>query len=165
MCQVTDTREYLILGREKAQQVYKGYFAWSCTPRGVPGLCEQCPISQKHRCPATKLTFAYCSAVILNGNRHCLPITKEYLLFEYKDVFEGIGKLPGGPYRIQLKCDVQPVQHPPRAVPEKKKPALIRKRTRKLRTSRSFMSKVVYKASCWNFDDFFYLKDQASITR
>ena len=67
--------------------------------------------------------FAHCSAVNLNGNRHCLPITKEYLLFEYKDVFEGIGKLPGGPYRIQLKCDVQPVQHPPRAVPEKKKPA------------------------------------------
>ena len=28
-----------------------------------------------------------------------------------------------GPYRIQLKCDVQPVQHPPRAVPETKKPA------------------------------------------
>ena len=26
-------------------------------------------------------------------------------------------------YRIQLKSDVQPVQHPPRAVPEKKKPA------------------------------------------
>ena len=26
-------------------------------------------------------------------------------------------------YRIQLKFDVQPVQHPPRAVPEKKKPA------------------------------------------
>ena len=112
MCKVTDTREYFILGREKAQQVYKGYFAWSCIPRGIPGLCER--INQKHRCPATKLTFAYCSAVILNGKRHCLPITKEYLLSEYKDVFEGIGKLPGGPYRIQLKCDVQPVQHPPR---------------------------------------------------
>ena len=37
-------------------------------------------------------------------------------------MFEGTGKLPGGPYRIQLKCDVQQVQHPPRAVPEKKKP-------------------------------------------
>ena len=99
-------------GTRKSATSIQGYFAWSCIPRGVPGLCER--ISQKHRCPATKLTFAYCSAVILNGKRHCLPITKEYLLFEYKDVFEGIGKLPGGPYRIQLKCDVQPVQHPPR---------------------------------------------------
>ena len=143
MCQVTDTREYLILGREKAQQVYKGYFAWSCIPRGVPGLCERCPISQKHRCPATKLTFAYCSAVILNGNRHCLPITKEYLLFEYKDVFEGIGKLPGGPYRIQLKCDV-PASTTPTQSSTRKEEAYLRRRTRKLRTrkrSRSLISK------------------------
>ena len=40
------------------------------------------------------------------------------MLSEYNDVFECIGKLPGG-----LKFDLQPVQHPPRAVPEKKKPA------------------------------------------
>ena len=56
MCQVTDAREYLILGRETAQQA-KGYIAWSCIPRGVPGLCEQCLTSQKHRCPATELTL------------------------------------------------------------------------------------------------------------
>ena len=60
-------------------------------------------------------------AVILNGKRHCLPITKEYVLSEFKDVFEGIGKLTGGKYHIELKPDAQPVQHPPRAVPEKKK--------------------------------------------
>ena len=62
-------------------------------------------------------------AVILNGKRHCLPVTKEYVLSEFKDVFEGIGKLPGGKYHIELKPDAQPVQHPPRAVPEKKKEA------------------------------------------
>ena len=38
-------------------------------------------------------------------------------------MFEGIGKLPGGKYHIELKPDAQPVQHPPRAVPEKKKEA------------------------------------------
>ena len=59
-------------------------------------------------------------AVILDGKRHCLPITKEYVLSEFKDVFEGIGKLPGGKYHIEL---TQPVQYPPRAVPEKKKEA------------------------------------------
>ena len=62
-------------------------------------------------------------AVILNGKRHCLPITKEYLLSEFRDIFQGIGKLAGGKYHIQLKPDAQPVQHPPRAVPEKKKAA------------------------------------------
>ena len=62
-------------------------------------------------------------AVILKGKRHSLPITKEYVLSEFWDLFEGIGKLPGGKYHIQLKPDAQPVQHPPRAVPEKKKAA------------------------------------------
>ena len=62
-------------------------------------------------------------AVILNGKRHSLPITKEYVLTEFKDVFEGIGRLPGRKYHIQLKPDAKPVQHPPRAVPEKKKQA------------------------------------------
>ena len=39
---------------------------------------------------------------------------------EFNDVFEGICKLPGGKYHIELKPDTQPVQHPFRAVPEKK---------------------------------------------
>ena len=45
------------------------------------------------------------------------------MLSEFKDVFEGIGKLSGGKYHIELKPDAQPLQHPPRAVPEKKKEA------------------------------------------
>ena len=40
------------------------------------------------------------------------------MLSEFRDIFKGIGKLPGGKYHIQLKPDAQ---HPPRAVPEKKK--------------------------------------------
>ena len=52
--------------------------------------------------------------------RDTLPITQEYVLSEFKDVFEGIGKLAGGKYHIELKPDAQPVQHPPRAVLEKK---------------------------------------------
>ena len=45
----------------------------------------------------------------------CLPITKEYALTEFEDVFEGVGKLPGG------KPDAQPEHQSPRAVPEKRK--------------------------------------------
>jgi len=55
--------------------------------------------------------------------RDTLPITQEYVLSEFKDVFEGIGKLPGGKCHIELEPDAQPVQHPPRAVPKKKEEA------------------------------------------
>ena len=56
-------------------------------------------------------------SIELNGKTHKLPITKEYILKEYHDVFKGIGTLPGGPYHIRLKEQYRPVQHPPRSVP------------------------------------------------
>ena len=46
-----------------------------------------------------------------------MPTTKEYILYEYADVFEGVGTLPGGPYNMKLKDSYKPVQHPPRSVP------------------------------------------------
>ena len=46
-----------------------------------------------------------------------LPITKDYMLKEYSDVFKGVGTLPGGPYHIRLKEQYKLVQHPPRSVP------------------------------------------------
>ena len=48
----------------------------------------------------------------LNGKVHKLPITKEYMLKKYSDIFKGIGTLPGGPYHIRLKEQYKPVQHP-----------------------------------------------------
>ena len=56
-------------------------------------------------------------SIELNGKIHKLPITKEYMLREYHDVFKGIGTHPGGPYHIRLKEQYRPVQHPPRSVP------------------------------------------------
>ena len=54
----------------------------------------------------------------LNGKTHKLPITKEYILKEYNDVFKGVGRSsPGSPYHIRLKEQYRPVQHPPRSVP------------------------------------------------
>ena len=64
------------------------------------------------------------AAAILNGKRHSLPITNEYVILEFEDVFESIGRLPGSKYHIQLKPGVKLVQHPPRAVLEKKKESL-----------------------------------------
>ena len=56
-------------------------------------------------------------SIELNGKIHKLPITKDYMLKEYSDVFKGIGILPLGPYHIRLKEQYRPVQHPPRSVP------------------------------------------------
>ena len=53
-------------------------------------------------------------SIKLNGKVHKLPITKDYILKEYNDVFKGVGTLAGGPYHIRLKVDHKPVQHPPR---------------------------------------------------
>ena len=54
---------------------------------------------------------------------HKLPITKEYIVKEYADVFQGIGTQPGGPYHIRLKQDYKLVQPPPRSVPIAMQPA------------------------------------------
>ena len=56
-------------------------------------------------------------SIQLNGKTHKLPITKEYILKEYNDIFKGVGTLPGGPYHIRLKEQYRLVQHPPRSVP------------------------------------------------
>ena len=56
-------------------------------------------------------------SIELNGKTHKFPITKEYMLREYHDVFKGIGTLPGGPYHIRWKEQYRPVQHPSRSVP------------------------------------------------
>ena len=53
----------------------------------------------------------------LNGKIHKVPVTKDYILREYSDVFKGVGTLAGGPYHIRLKEQYRPVQHPPRSVP------------------------------------------------
>ena len=60
--------------------------------------------------------------ITINGGTHSLPTTRDYLLQEYADVFQGIGTLPGGPYRTQLKEGYKPVQHPPRQVAVSLKP-------------------------------------------
>ena len=45
------------------------------------------------------------------------PLTKQDILETYSDVFTGIGKLPGLPYKFQLKPNAKPARHAPRKVP------------------------------------------------
>ena len=63
------------------------------------------------------------SSITIDNITHKLPISKDYVLHAFKDVFDGIGTLPGGDYHLRLKFDAKPVQHAPRQVPEKKKTA------------------------------------------
>ena len=43
------------------------------------------------------------SEVMVNERAHKIPTTKEYLLKEFADIFQGVGSLPGPPYHIRLK--------------------------------------------------------------
>ena len=45
------------------------------------------------------------------------PLTKQDILYVYSDVFTGIGKFPGMPYKFQLKDNAKPARHAPRKVP------------------------------------------------
>ena len=60
-----------------------------------------------------------------NSNKHSIlerqlqgsPLTKQDILDIYSDVFTGIGKFPGLPYKFQLKPNAKPTRHAPRKVP------------------------------------------------
>ena len=46
-----------------------------------------------------------------------MPLKKQDILRMYSDVFTGIGKFPGPPYKFQLKPNVKLARHAPRRIP------------------------------------------------
>ena len=44
-------------------------------------------------------------------------LMKESVLKNYSDIFQGLGKFPGEPYKLRLKPDSTPAKHRPRKVP------------------------------------------------
>ena len=59
---------------------------------------------------------------IVGSNYHSLsitdlPLTQEKVETTYADVFQGLGKFPGEPYKLRLKPDAVPAKHRPRKVP------------------------------------------------
>ena len=46
-----------------------------------------------------------------------LPLTQEKVESTYTDIFQGLGKFPGEPYKLRLKPDAVPAKHRPRKVP------------------------------------------------
>ena len=130
-CQVTKTEGYVILGRDTAIKMnYVNCPEVKPPQRSLHNLVSTQAVSQesatisvdkltKKTVPdkvtqAVKPTVKHNrDSITLNGKTHSLPTTKEYLMKEYKDVFNGIGTLPGGPYHIQLKKNYKAVQHAP----------------------------------------------------
>ena len=59
---------------------------------------------------------------VVGSNNHSLsiadlPLTQDKVESTYADVFQGLGKFPGEPYKLRLKPDAVPVKHRPRRVP------------------------------------------------
>ena len=46
-----------------------------------------------------------------------LPLIQEKVESTYTDVFQGLGKFPGDPYKLRLKPDAVPAKHRPRKLP------------------------------------------------
>ena len=46
-----------------------------------------------------------------------LPLIQEKVESTYADIFQGLGKFPGDPYKLRLKPDAVPAKHRPRKVP------------------------------------------------
>ena len=62
------------------------------------------------------------SVRVAGSNNHSLsvtdlPLTQDNVESTYADVFQGLGKFPGEPYKLRLKPDAVPVKHRPRRVP------------------------------------------------
>ena len=62
------------------------------------------------------------SVRVAGSNNHSLsvtdlPLTQDKVESTYADVFQGLGKFPGEPYKLRLKPDAVPAKHRPRRVP------------------------------------------------
>ena len=53
-----------------------------------------------------------------------VPLTESMIKDVYADIFQGLGKFPGEPYKFRLKSDAVPAKHKPRTVPLSRQAAL-----------------------------------------
>ena len=113
----------------------EGVFSHSVTPtEGVFGhsvpLTETAPLTSTEErsqmnCASisdTAKTPDSSSVRVEGSNNHSLsitdlPLTEEKVETTYADVFQGLGKFPGEPYKLRLKPDAVPAKHRPRRVP------------------------------------------------
>ena len=74
-------------------------------------------LHQKMKGTDKKLSNCSNKHSISKGQLQGGPLTKQDILETYADIFTGIGKFPGLPYKFQLKPNAKPARHAPRKVP------------------------------------------------
>ena len=103
----------------------------ACYTLGVLKPCytvERAPSAQQHLVPkpslhqkmkgsSGKLSNDSKKQSISQSQLKDCPLMKQDILHVYSDVFTGIGKFPGMPYKFQLKENAKPTRHAPRKVP------------------------------------------------
>ena len=128
--QICDVRKNPILGRTLSEEI--GYITFP--PIQQPKIQEKlihqeiCKISTtaSDKKPSIKkptIENENKDLITIDGQHHQVPVTEDHITGEFKDVFNGMGELPGGNYRIQMKANAEPKQHAPRRVPERQKEA------------------------------------------
>ena len=81
------------------------------------GMVPKSSLPQKMKGSEEKLSSDSNKQSISQSQLKDHPLTKQDILQVYSDVFTGIGKFPGMPYKFQLKENAKPVRHAPRKVP------------------------------------------------
>ena len=94
----------------------------ACYTLGVLKPCymvERTPSAQQVLLPKTSLhqKMKGSNKKLSNDSKNKIPLMKQDILQVYSDVFTGIGKFPGMPYKFQLKENAKPARHAPRKVP------------------------------------------------
>ena len=81
-------------------------------------LTEEDPLMPVEADPITSREGVFSHSVTSTEDRSAdLPLTQEKVETTYADVFQGLGKFPGDPYKLRLKPDAVPAKHRPRKVP------------------------------------------------
>ena len=112
----------------------EGVFCHSVTStEGVS--CHSVPLTEEDPLTSTERSQMNCASIsdtaetpgsssirVVGSNNHSLsitdlPLTQERVETTYADVFQGLGKFPGEPYKLRLKPDAVPAKHRPRRVP------------------------------------------------
>ena len=109
----------------------EGVFCHSVLPaegnppcHSVPSIVTSMELSQMNcaNIQNTAVPSEHAPNSVSGSNNHSLsitdlPLTQEKVDSTYAEVFQGLGKFPGDPYKLRLKPDAVPVKHRPRKVP------------------------------------------------
>ena len=106
----------VLLTKEDPFTSMEGVFSHSVPPTEDRSQMNCASISDMAETPD------FSSNRVVGSNNHSLfitdlPLTQDKVETTYADVFQGLGKFPGEPYKLRLKPDAVPAKHRPRKVP------------------------------------------------